>query len=213
MGVGTLRDDLLSLPDVEQAEIDDDSATPSAVRVRLAQGADPAATGEEIRRILALHGLRQENDVAPGSTGSAATSSIDPETEDSRESEDAPLARESEVSASFPRRGEDLDWVSVAEGRNGVTVTAGSASDEVSAVAAGSSVAAVDQAVVSAVAELAGAVSIPLICSLDERDLAATPVVTVVLEENGRRLVGSAVVEGGRAYAVGRAVWTALSAR
>ena len=75
MGVGTLRDDLLSLPDVEQAEIDDDSATPSAVRVRLAQGADPAATGEEIRRILALHGLRQENDVAPGSTGSAATSS------------------------------------------------------------------------------------------------------------------------------------------
>jgi hypothetical protein len=92
-------------------------------------------------------------------------------------------------------------------------VTAGSASDEVSAVAAGSSVAAVDRAVVSAVAELAGAVSIPLICSLDERDLAETPVVTVVLEEDGRRLVGSAVVEGGRAYAVGRAVWTALSAR
>ena len=65
MGVGTLRDDLLSLPGVEQAEIDGDSVTPAGVRVRLSPGVDPAAIGDEIRRVLALHGLRQEIDAAP----------------------------------------------------------------------------------------------------------------------------------------------------
>jgi hypothetical protein len=84
--------------------------------------------------------------------------------------------------------------------------------DDVEVRAAGSSEAAIDQAVVLAVAELAGAASVPLICSIDDRDLAGTPVVTVVVEEDGRRLVGSAVMDGGRAYALGRAVWAALSA-
>jgi hypothetical protein len=103
--------------------------------------------------------------------------------------------------------------VSVTEGRDGIMVTAANLSSEAAALAAGPSEPAVDQAVVAAVAELVGVMSLPLIRSIDERDLAGTPVVTIVLEEGGRRLVGSAVVEGGRAYAVGRAVWTALSSR
>jgi hypothetical protein len=37
--------------------------------------------------------------------------------------------------------------------------------------------------------------------------------VTVVIDEDGDRLVGSSIVEGGRAYAVGRAAWAALSSR
>jgi len=37
--------------------------------------------------------------------------------------------------------------------------------------------------------------------------------VTVMVAESGDQLVGSAVVEGGRAYAVGRAAWAALSSR
>jgi len=213
VGVGMLRDDLLSLPGVEQAEIDDDSATPAGVRVRLSPGVDPAAIGDEIRRILALHGLREETDAAPDSAESATVSSSVPEMEERFDSDDALRERESDVPESPTRADEGLDWVSVTEGRDGITVTAGGTSDEVSAVAASSSEPAIDQAVVSAVADLAGAASVPLICSLDQRDLAGTPVVTIVLDEHGRRLVGSAVVEGGRAYAVGRAVWTALSAR
>ncbi|MFV9672264.1 MAG: hypothetical protein ACNYZH_03475, partial [Acidimicrobiia bacterium] len=67
--------------------------------------------------------------------------------------------------------------------------------------------------VVSAVAQLAGATSTPLIRSVDVRDIGGTSVVTVVIDEAGDRLVGSAIVEGGRAYAVGRAVWTALFTR
>ena len=46
VGVGTLRDDLLSVPGVEQAEIDGDSVAPAGVRVRLSPGVDPAAAGD-----------------------------------------------------------------------------------------------------------------------------------------------------------------------
>ena len=213
MGVGTLRDDLLNLPGVEQAEIDGDSVTPAGVRVRLSPGVDPAAIGEDIRRVLSLHGLRQEIDAAPGPERSDVASSSEPETVELLDSDDELREREPEVPEPPARTDEGLDWVSVTEGRDGIMVTAASRSDEVTVFTAGFSEHAIDQAVVSAVAKLALTASVPLVCSLDERDLAGTFVVTVVLEESGRRLAGSAVVEGGRAYAVGRAVWTALSTR
>lgn len=213
MGVGTLRDDLLSLPGVEQAEIDGDPITPAGVRVRLSPGVDPAAIGNEIRRVLTMHGLRQEPD--------SVSEQVTPDVEPSRDAEEEePLEpahghsyAEAEVPELPPLEDQRLDWVSVTEGRDGIMVTAASLTSEATSFAAGPSEPAIDQAVVSAVAELARTVALPLICSLDQRDLAGTPVVTVVLEESGLRLVGSALVEGGRAYAVGRAVWMALSAR
>lgn len=213
MGVSTLHDDLLSLPGVEQAEIDGDPTTPAGVRVRLAPGVDPASIGNEIRRVLAMHGLRHESDSASGQVGPDVESSRDVEEEEPIRSAQEPPYGEADVPAHPALEEAALDWVSVTEGRDGIMVTAGSLTNEATAFAAGSSEPAIDQAVVSAVAELAGSVSLPLIRSLDQRDLAGTPVVTVVLEDRGLRLVGSAPVEGGRAYAVGRAVWMALSAR
>lgn len=213
MGVGTLRDDLLSLPGVERAEIDGDPSTPDGVRVRLSPGIDPAAIGDEIRRVLAMHGLRQDIGVGSSQPSPDVVASSELESVEWVHSDDEPRYGEPQVPEAAPLLHDGLDWVSVTEGRDGIMVTAASLSDETTAFAASSSEPAIDQAVVSAVSELAGAMSLPLICSLDERDLAGTSVVTIVLEESGLRLVGSAVVEGGRAYAVGRAVWAALSAR
>ena len=213
MGVGTLRDDLLSLPGVEQAEIDGDSATPAGVRVRLSPGVDPAAIGEEIRRVLSMHGQRQENDVVSAAEQSAASTPRESGVAEPLDDGGGVQRREPEGAQPAAPIGEGLEWVSVTEGREGITVTAGAQSAKASGRTAGPSGPAIDQAVVSVVAELVGAASIPLVRSLDERELAGTPVVTIVLEESGRQLVGSAVVAGGRAYAVGRAVWTALSAR
>ena len=62
------------------------------------------------------------------------------------------------------------------------------------------------------VAELHGSASLPMIVSLVEQDIDGTRIVTVMLElGRGSRVVGSAVFDGGRAYAVGRAAWSALS--
>jgi hypothetical protein len=213
VGVGTLRDDLLSLPGVEQAEIDGDPVAPAGVRVRLSPGVDPATIGEEIRRVLTMHGLRHESGlVAEPPAVDVGSSSVSGEADPVQSGHELRYG-EAEVTETPAPGEEGLDWVSVTEGRDGIMVTAASPTDEATVFAAGSSELAIDQAVVSAVAELAGTVSLPLICSLDQRDLAGTPVVTVVLEESGLRLVGSAPIEGGRAYAVGRAVWMALSAR
>lgn len=213
MGVGMLRNELLSLPGVEQAEFDGDSAAPAGVRIRLSPGVDPAVIGEEIRRVLSVHGLRQEIDDAVRAPVAGRSSLDERETEQSLEPEVEIRDGKPYTSDLAIGLGAGLESVSVAEGHGGVAVTAVGRSVETTVRASGVSGPAVDQAVVSAVADLAGAAAPPLICSLDERELAGTPVVTIVIEANGQRLVGSAVVEGGRAYAVGRAVWAALSSR
>ncbi len=194
MAVGMLRDDLLSLPGVESADLDGDEMAPSGVRVRLAPGTDVATVGEEVRRVLALHGLRSEVGVEPASPdGSPRAASGPPATGD------APVRT--------------LEKIRVDEGRDGVVVEAFAGDETAEMRAAGRSEPALDQAVVGAVAAVAGAPSVPLIRSVDVRELGGTRVVTVMIDENGDRLVGSAVFEGGRAYAVGRAVWAALSSR
>ena len=71
MAVGMLRDDLLSLPGVESALLDGDAMAPTGVHVHLAPDVDAAAVGDEIKRVLSLHGLRSEvgvNMTAPAAT-------------------------------------------------------------------------------------------------------------------------------------------------
>lgn len=198
MAIGVLRDDLLGLPGVAHAELDGDPIAPAEVRVRLSLGADASAVAGEVGRILARHGLRPV-------TGNA---------------HDAP-APVSEVEQSsvvddpdvllFSRVG--LASIGIAEGSREIIVTATGTAGHASACASGPSIPAIDQAIVDVVAELAGRPTRPRVCSIDERILDGTSVVTVVIEERGERVAGSAVVRFGRAYAVGRAVWAALSSR
>jgi hypothetical protein len=194
VAVGMLRDDLLSLPGVESAQLDGDSMAPTGVRVHLAPGVDAAVVGDEVQRVLSLHGLRSE--VGEGATARAP----------------APVPDEVAVVVQ-PSVGSALTSVRVTEGRDGVFVEALADGVTVSVRAAGSAGPAFDQAVVSAVAELAGATTSPLVRSVDLRDVGGTSVVTVVIDEAGDALVGSSIVNGGRAYAVGRAVWAAMSSR
>ncbi|MCJ7780443.1 MAG: hypothetical protein MUQ27_06415 [Acidimicrobiia bacterium] len=192
MAVGMLRDDLLSLPGVESAQLDGDAMAPTGVRVHLAPGVDAGVVGDEVQRVLSLHGLRSE--VGEGV--------IPP----------APAPDEVAVVVQTSVRSA-LTSVRVTEGRDGVFVEALADGVTVSVRAARAVGPAFDQAVVSAVAELAGATTSPLVRSVDLRDVGGTSVVTVVIDEAGDALVGSSIMDGGRAYAVGRAVWAAMSSR
>ncbi len=196
MAVGMLRDDLLSLPGVESAQLDGDAMAPTGVRVHLAPGVDAGVVGDEVQRVLSLHGLRSE--VGEGVKAPAPAPAPAPD-------EVAVVVQTSVRSA--------LTSVRVTEGRDGVFVEALADGVTVSVRAAGAAGPAFDQAVVSAVAELAGATTSPLIRSVDLRDVGGTSVVTVVIDEAGDALVGSSIMDGGRAYAVGRAVWAAISSR
>ena len=190
MAVGMLRDDLLSVPGVVSAQLDGDAMAPAGVRVHLSPGVDAASVGDEVQRVLSLHGLRSEVGVTPEVPAPGDVMAVD-----------------------LPTTGPSLTSVRVTEGRDGVLVEALAGGVTVPVRAAGAAGPAFDQAVVSAVAELAGAATAPLIRSVDLRDIGGTSVVTVVIDEAGDQLVGSAIVEGGRAYAVGRAVWAALASR
>lgn len=204
MAIGMLREDLLNLPGVEHAELDGDPIAPAGIRVRLSDDVDPSTVADDVRRVLAVHGLRPDID----------GEEPQPQTSDADASSNEPLLTDGEhapdIVVTMSRR---LTSIGITEERDGVLVTATGPSGAVSVRAAGVSVPAIDRAVVEAVAEVFGTVTRPLVCSVEERDLDGTSVITLVIEEGGERLVGSAVVRSGRAYAVGRAVWTALSSR
>lgn len=57
MHTRSLENDLLAIEGVEHAEVDGDPGAPSGLRIRVTQGADQAAVGESIRRVLSAHGL------------------------------------------------------------------------------------------------------------------------------------------------------------
>ena len=214
MAIGMLRDDLLSLPGVESAEFDGDPVRPTGIRVGLSRGVDPAGVGAEVHRVLAQHGLRPDDPSSPtrstplfAEAPDRAVSASSPETEIHQ----AVVVGASTDGVLLPGTG--LESVSVSEGRDGIVVTAVGGATSASVRAASSSTPAIDQAVVAAVAELVATGTVPLVVSVDERRLGGTTVVTVVLEESGARRVGSAVVEAGRSYALGRAVWAGLASR
>lgn len=219
MTAGLLRDDLLSLPGVERAEFDGDGTNPSGVRVRLSSGVDPVAIGEEVQRVLAAHGLRSEVVGTPSEAvptrAETVRSTLD-ETEQASAATEAPAPRaerEQVESVAAPSFALDFDSLAVVEARDGTTVIASGAGSDSSVQAASASRPAVDQAIVSAVARLAGVAASPLVRSIDEREIGDTVVATVVIDEGGERLVGSAVVSGGWPYALGRAAWAAFSSR
>lgn len=62
---GSLRQDLHAISGIEGADFDGDVVAPEGVRVRLSAGADPIQVGEEVRGVLAEHGLRSQMTSTP----------------------------------------------------------------------------------------------------------------------------------------------------
>jgi hypothetical protein len=116
--------------------------------------------------------------------------------------------REKEIGDSIAR----IDSVAVVEGRTGVVVTvAASSGDEMSHVAS-SSEGGVEAAVVTATAKLVDPDSPdPIVVEIEDRRVEGVDIVMIVLDMDGRIVAGSAIVEAGRAFALGRATWAALA--
>lgn len=210
MTADLLRDELLRVPGVESADIEGDALTPQGVRVRLAAGVDATAVGEEVQRVLASHGLRSEMaQPAPDAPAYPASALPEAETGPAVTVETSPtLIKRTRT----PRRRADetLAKVAIVEGRHGITVRAETDGGRTADRAAAAGGDRLDEAVVVAVAELAGVVPAPIIVAIGDREVDGTPVVDVLLEAGRARLSGSSVVEGGRPYALGRATWMAL---
>lgn len=285
MNEGSLRDDLLSIPGVEGAEVEGSPDKPAGLRIRIAEGADQRAVGSAIRRVLTSHGLgtdtklpgepetrdddpeagphvvevpddaagdaspEAEPEIATGATAVAVadepggTEDMDETTVDDTPAEDSepiidltdgaldaedasggegesapqPVEPVHQPPPTPPVAGHDvrvarLASVAVEEGRDGITVSVATTSGERVRQAAASTEGGVEAAVVRATTRLAlPDAPEPSVVDIDDRRVEGVDIVMIVLDVDGVMHAGSAVVAAGRAFALGRATWAALT--
>jgi hypothetical protein len=105
-----------------------------------------------------------------------------------------------------------LSSVAVEEGRTGIVVTVSASDGSSVRQAAASTEGGVEAAVVRATAQLALPESpTATVVEIEDRRVEGVDIVMIVLDVNGRMAAGSAVVGAGRAFALARATWSALS--
>lgn len=214
MSIDGLRRELLAVPGVAEAVVDEAAGSPR-VRVVLAAGAVAEEVGAAVQRVLATRGIPSR--LANGSTphGTIPASSppagipVAPAIAPAEPAEKAP-----EITAAGPLSEPplgDLASLSVEESPGEILVVA-TASD--GRRFSRRSTAAGPEAVAAAVVAVVGTLvdgRAPQLVGVWFGDANGSEVVTVVVERrDGIRHAGAAVVRVGRPYAVARAVWEAL---
>jgi hypothetical protein len=105
-----------------------------------------------------------------------------------------------------------IESVAVVEGRTGITVTVTASNGDEISHAASSSEGGVEAAVMISAARLVDPSSPdPTVVEIEDRRVEGVDIVMIVLDMDGRIVAGSAIVEAGRAFALGRATWAALA--
>ena len=209
-----LRNELLSVPGIAGAEVED-TGDVAGVRVQLAVGADADAVSTAVRRILISHGMRPST----GSGGEPSGASVEDDEAPVAGPPPPPGAPGSVV--SFPLVGEHalpepqaepaaaLESVAVEETQDGVSVHVRTSTGGRAMRTLDPSGSELDSSVAAAVAELYGKSGAELLGAA-ESEIAAHTVLTVLIGIGDDQVSGSAVQRGGRAFAIARAVWTAL---
>lgn len=186
--VDVLRSELLRIDGVSEAIVSG-LDSPESVRVVLAPDADVPAVELMVHEVLSAHGLL----------------SAGPH-ESRRES----LVPVGVTRRELPHR---LESLAVTEGLSGVTVTARSSEGGVATRPARPGAVGVAEAVVAVIAELSiPDQPCPALLVVRDEELDGSNVVTVLLDlGGGRRRAGAAMLDGGRAYGLAKAVWQALN--
>ncbi len=107
--------------------------------------------------------------------------------------------------------GVGLAKLSIEETGDAVVAVASDASGRTARADVGDGADAFLLAVTNAVAALRGFTPAPMLVSVEDRFIAGVDVVSVLIETNGERYAGAAVVRGGRPFSVGRAIDAALA--
>jgi len=195
-----LQQELLSIPGIAGAEVDQERGH-AGVRVQLAEGADAEVVGAAVRRILVEHGMRptpgeEESDDGPPPPPGAPGSVVS-----------FPVVGEAHVVE--PDVAEALESVAIEETPEGMSVLVRTSRGVQASRILDAAGTGLDDAVVSAVTELVGRGTVTTL-GVADAEMAEHTVITVLLRRGDRIVTGSAVQQGGRAYAVARAVWEAL---
>lgn len=198
----SLRDDLLALPGVAEAEVDGDGTSPAGVRVRLAAGADAGPVGVEVQRVLAAHGMRSR--VAAGQVPPAAPLPLFAPAS----SPEPTIVR---TPTSAPSRATTLESVRIEESTSALEVTVTAADGRWASGRGEVSEDGLAAAVIAAVGTLLDGAP-PRVVAVDWTIADGSRVVTMVLESTGGiKGAGAGLVRASPGYAVARAAWSALT--
>ena len=216
-----LRDELLAVPGVTEAEVEDAGSGPSGVRVKLDPDTDARQVGIEVQRVLAAHGLSSrvagggEDDAAPAPIVGFSARDDEPPAGSFFDDDSAGPPAEPPASPAAPSTpapaapAAGLAAVRVEENRDEVVVTAIATDGRTRTERAAPRSDAMLAAVVAAVGGLAEGRP-PAVLALDRTEVDGSLVVTVVLERaDGSRGAGASVVRASQAFAVGKAAWSA----
>ncbi len=223
----SLRESLEGVAGVADAEVDEAEGHTTGVRIRLDPDADPGEVGERVRRVLSEHGIRariapppepEEPPKRPRLSGPPPPPGAGTVLALADGPRRAPVSVAIDPPADAPEippvAGASLAGVSVEETRDGVVVTATAADGRQEARRARWSEGGLEDALVGAVAALAGHEPAPALVGAQNVEVEGTATVMVVLERvDGRRLAGAAVIEAGAPFALARAVWSALEGK
>jgi len=224
----SLRDELMALPGVAEAEIDETGASPTGVRVRLLPDADARAVGAEVQRVLAAHGMRSRL-TSGDERGDTEASAPEPDDDaDPAESAvpafDEPFAPPLGVADSLPGpppmppvvpppvgvTTAVLTTLQVEEAPGGVVVTATTDDGRIATERSEPTEEAMFEAITTAVGSLAEGAA-PRLLAVGRTSAEGSEAMTVLLERSdGTRAAGAALTRAGTAYAVARATWAAL---
>lgn len=207
-----LQGAVLAVPGIAAAEVEARPDEGPLVRVWLDGTRDSDAVAADVRRVLDDAGygtdVRAENGKPPATP---------PDGRNGRRSGlgrglEALIPPAEPVQPVAAAEGLRLDMIAVEETASGTVVraidTAGKAA--VAPVPQGNGL---NAAVTATVAGLLGLGEPPKLEAVEVRDLASTPVLMVVIAtSDGRRASGSAIVEAGMPFTLGRAVWAAIQA-
>lgn len=184
-----LTDALRAVPGVANAEVTIRPQGSPLVRVWLDGSRSDTDVGREVNLLIASGGF-----AAQPQTGPAAPSQPQDRSE---------LTVVSGIGS--------IESVAIEESSTGLRVIVRTGDGREAAQVIGDGPQATDLSVLAAVAQLVG-VTVPRLVTVDERSIEGAGIVTLVLEAaGGRRAAGSAVVVGGRPFAVARAAHAALS--
>jgi hypothetical protein len=203
-----LHDAVLAVAGIAATEIEPRPGGGPFVRVWLDGARNEADVAGDVRRVLAEAGYGTRGVDRPQSAQEEAEVRPPRRPGLGRGLEALIPPAEPEPATKGPRR---LRLVAVEETTAGTKVRAvdGGGVDVMVAAPPGADV---NAAVVAAVASLLG-VAAPQLDAVEVRDMGATMVMIVVITDpSGRRASGSAIVEAGMPFTLGRAVWSAIQA-
>jgi len=198
-----MRDILVDVAGIDSLEIDLRTDGSPRLRIRLDGSLSAADVGHEIRRRVAE---KSSEPAVPRRRSGLGRGLIDLLAEDA-DVEPPSHLHAAVAGVSAPT---SLSLVAIEETAGGISVRASDSSGAV-AFSPVEDPRSLNQAIVSAIGRLRQEKPLPRLTGVEIRDVDGSPVLTVVLGlADGSRVVGSALVEGGMPFTMGRAVWEAL---